>query len=128
MEGVTEHKGEFVCGCIFQGRKIDFLPTTVPLRVETVSTASTFPKRKMDVDEDIDLYGEEEPIEKNPHSSDKADRSKSENGVTAATQNQMETPTTDELEWLMFLVSQEGALQVYNNPTLLTIDSTTRYH
>lgn len=97
-----------MCGCVFQGRRSDFLPRQVIRRAEAMSTTSASLKRKREIDEDVDLYGEEETTEKKSKNDDFAIN---ENNVEFAQQSE-EVAKSEEMEWLMFLVSQEGELQV----------------
>lgn len=101
-------EGEFTCGCVFQGKRVDFLPQKVVPRVDGVGAGTTSLKRKRDAeDEDEDLYGD--PDAKRKHRAEPEDSGTMEfapqtNGSVAA--------SGDELEWLMFLVSENGDLQV----------------
>ena len=108
---------------MFQGRKADFLPVTVPPRGDVASGTSTSLKRKRDIDDDADLYGEEEVTEKKRHESNNDNPSHNGKSITVA-QTQAVALKADDLEWLIFLVSQEGFLQVDGPITPLTIDST----
>jgi hypothetical protein len=108
--------GEFVCAFVFQGRKGDFLPRKVVKRSSTLTAGAASLKRKRDFDEDVDLYGDTEMTEKTNGDSEESETMTSEpqtNGVTLA-----EETESDETEWLLFLVSQEGELQVRLRPHL----------
>jgi hypothetical protein len=98
---------------MFQGRKEDFLPHAVARRMEhTIHTKSSL-KRKRDLEEDAELYGESEVSEKRPRSS-MGTETIEDNGI------QFETRTSDaaaqsskiELEWLLCLVSHRGVLEL----------------
>jgi hypothetical protein len=63
-------------------------------------------KRKRDIDDDVDLYGDGE-------ATDKVDDDVDETIETnVALEVQTGIVPTEETEWLIFLVSQEGELQV----------------
>jgi hypothetical protein len=100
--------GEFACGCIFQGKRMDFLSRKVVPRANGVGTGTTSLKRKRDdEDEDEDLYGDVDA--KRKHRGGPKD---SETMEFAPQTNGSATASSDELEWLMFLVSENGDLQV----------------
>lgn len=63
-------------------------------------------KRKRDIDDDVDLYGDGEATEKVDDVNETI-----ETNVALEVQNDG-IVQTEETEWLMFLVSQEGELQV----------------
>ena len=102
-------EGEFACGCIFQGRRVDFLPQKVVPRVDDVATGTTSLKRKRDdEDEDDDLYGDGDAKRKHreePQDSKTMEFAPQTNGSVAV--------SGDELDWLMFLVRESGDLQVH---------------
>jgi cleavage and polyadenylation specificity factor subunit 1 len=83
----------------------------VPLSSAPVESKSL--KRKRVEDEDEDLYA-------NTKSQDKKVRSNGENanGTSIQFANRAEGPKEDENEWLIFLVSQDGALQIRRLSTL----------
>jgi hypothetical protein len=100
--------GEFSCGCVFQGKRVDFLPQKVVPRADGVGAGTTSLKRKRDdEDEDEDLYGDG-----NPKSKPRPEPEDSETMEFAPQTNGAVTTSGDELEWLMFLVSENGELQV----------------
>ena len=70
-------------------------------------------KRKREVDEDVDLYGETGTTEKKLRGSHLDDFPNNENIMECERQTWEATPNTGELVWLLFLVSQEGELQVH---------------
>jgi hypothetical protein len=107
-----------VCGSVFQGRKRDFLPTQRVVRSAPVATSTSL-KRKRDKDDDADLYGESETEKK---SRGNKEVSYEQNNVEYAMQVDETITSTEELEWLIFLVSQEGDLQVYHPSPVLTSD------
>jgi hypothetical protein len=110
---VSNFQGEFICGCIFQGTKADFLPNDVVRRMEPTANTKASLKRKREMDEDADLYGESEVSEKRPRSS-KGAEAVQENGFRFETDKQNATAHAlkVELDWLFCLVSQAGALEV----------------
>ena len=103
-----------MCGCIFQGRKIEFLPTQVIPRSVVATNSTTSLKRKREDDEDADLYGEAETTEKKPRGGNKDDLTGAElnTEIEMQTSGTTSTPETEVMEWLMFLVSENGELQV----------------
>jgi len=69
-------------------------------------------KRKREIDEDVDLYGEEETTGKKTRASKIDDLGQNGSNMEFAIQTEEVGTKTEELEWLLFLVSQEGELQV----------------
>src|SRR5438046_29136 len=112
---------------MFQGRRSDFLPRQVVRRAEAISTTSASLKRMREIDEDVDLYGEEETPGKRRRG-EATDELRHDGGnIEFAEQfapQATETMTREKLEWLLFLVSEEGGLQVLLSSAELTIDST----
>ena len=88
-----------------------------------MSTTIASLKRKREIDEDVDLYGEEETTEKKTRGSKSDDNEQNGSNMEFATQAQEVTSKVEELESLLFLVSQEGELQVILQLTLLKTDS-----
>lgn len=74
------------------------------------STASL--KRKREIDEDVDLYGEEETTAKKTCASKTNDLGQSSSNMEFAMRAVEVETKTEVVEWLLFLVSQEGELQV----------------
>jgi hypothetical protein len=78
-----------------------------------MSTTNASLKRKREIDEDVDLYGEAGTTEKKPRGDNSDDVTNNENSMEFERQTGEATSTAEELEWLIFLVSQEGELQVH---------------
>lgn len=78
-------------------------------RSDPLVTSSSSLKRKRDDDDDADLYGESEITDKKPRGETTKTIPQNGNPVEFAVKEE-EKP--EELEWLMFLVSQEGHLEV----------------
>jgi len=96
-----------VCGSIFHGKKADFLAMEVAPRSDPLVTSSTSLKRKRDDEDDADLYGDSETTDKKPRGEQETLRNG--NPIEFAVKGE-EKP--EELEWLIFLVGQEGQLEV----------------
>ena len=79
-------------------------------RSDPLVTSSTSLKRKRDDDDDSDLYGESEITDKKPRGEATTGGPNNGNHVEFAVQAE---DKVEELEWLTFLVSQEGHLEVY---------------
>jgi hypothetical protein len=107
---------------VFQGQQADFLPRQVIRRAEALSTTSASLKRKREIDEDVDLYGETETTEKKSRGNNKEELTSTGKNIEFAQQAAAAT-MKEKVEWLMFLVSQEGELQVFHGVTTLMIDS-----
>ena len=103
-----------MCGCVFQGRRSDFLSKQVVPRSAFAANSTTSLKRKREDDEDADLYGEKETTEKKPRGGNKDDLTGAElnTEIEMQTNGTTSTPETEVMEWLMFLVSENGELQV----------------
>ena len=103
-----------MCGCVFQGRRSDFLSKQVVPRSAVAANSTTSLKRKREDDEDADLYGEAETTEKKPRGGNKDDLTGAELNTKIEMQTNGTAPTTETevMEWLMFLVSENGELQV----------------
>ena len=77
-----------------------------------MKTSATSLKRKREIDEDADLYGEEaQSTDKKPRGDDTEDESLNVSDVEFARDGEKDT-VTEQLEWLVFLVTQEGGLRV----------------
>ena len=77
-----------------------------------MSTTNASLKRKREIDEDVDLYGEAGATEKKPRGGKSDDVTNIENSMEFERQTGEAPSKAEELEWLIFLVSQEGELQV----------------
>jgi hypothetical protein len=73
-----------------------------------VPTTTASLKRKREIDEDVGLYGEEETTAKKNCASKTDDLGQNSNMEFAM-------PAGEVVEWLLFLVSQEGGLQVISS-------------
>jgi hypothetical protein len=69
-------------------------------------------KRKREVNEDADLYGEEAQVTDKKPRGDHSDSKPAKKMDVEFAINGDDTTASEELEWLLFLVSHEGALQV----------------
>lgn len=99
-------QGEFVCGTVFAGRKADFLSSPVTPVAPPVEVKSL--KRKRDEDEDEDLYEDTKTLDKKVRGEEKF-----ANGTTVQFANSTREGTAkEETEGLLFLVSQDGSLQI----------------
>lgn len=76
-----------------------------------MSTTTASLKRKREIDEDVDLYGEE-TTGKKPYGSKIDNLGQNGSNMESVMQAEEVESKTEELEWLLFLVSQEGELQV----------------
>lgn len=76
------------------------------------SNSTTSLKRKREDDEDADLYGEAEMSEKKPRGGNKDDLTGAELNIEIGMQNDGSASTEEVMEWLLFLVSEKGELQV----------------
>ncbi len=88
-----------------------------------MSTTTASLKRKREIDEDVDLYGEEETTGKKTRGSKSDDDEQNGSNMEFAMHAEEVASKTEELESLLFLVSQEGEFQVILPLTLLTTDS-----
>jgi hypothetical protein len=79
-----------------------------------VPTTTASLKRKREIDEDVGLYGEEETTAKKNCASKTDDLGQNNNMEFAMRAGEVETKT-EVVEWLLFLVSQEGGLQVISS-------------
>ena len=82
-------------------------------RSDPLVTSSTSLKRKRDDDDDVDLYGDSEVTDKKPRG--ETSNQIPENGPHIEL-SVKEEEKPEELEWLLFLVSQEGQLEVFIPP------------
>lgn len=69
-------------------------------------------KRKREIDEDADLYGEEAQVTDKKARGDNSHRETLNKRDVEFAINGNKTTAAEESEWLLFLVSHEGALRV----------------
>ena len=91
---------------MFEGQKVDFLPAQNYSRGDAVSSSTNL-KRKRDIDEDLDLYGDHEPGKKL-----RGDTKRRAESNFYLMQVDGVSENNEETEWLIFLVGQGGDLQV----------------
>lgn len=83
---------------------MEVAPRSDPLAANLASL-----KRKRDEDDDTDLYGESETTDKKPRGEPANETSQNESHVEFAVS---EDKKPEESEWLIFLINQEGPLEV----------------
>jgi hypothetical protein len=77
-----------------------------------LKTSVTSLKRKREIDEDADLYGEEAQLtDKKPRGDNTEHEPRNVSDVDFARDGEKDT-VAEHLEWLVFLVTQEGGLRV----------------
>ena len=86
---------------------MEVAPRADPLTASAISL-----KRKREDDDDADLYGETETTDKKPRGEHKDVPTHNGSNIAFDAQLDEDTSTMEELVWLLFLVSQDGSLQV----------------
>jgi hypothetical protein len=87
---------------------MEVAPRSDPLAANLASL-----KRKRDEDDDVDLYGESETTDKRPRGEPQKETPQSGNHIEFVAK---EENKPEEFVWLIFLISQEGHLEVYPPP------------
>ena len=76
------------------------------------SNSTTSLKRKREDDEDVELYGDTDTMEKKPRGENKEGLFGAEINTEIGTESNRAALTTEVMEWLIFLVSDTGELHV----------------